>query len=709
MPIINGQGRIGVRVSPTVYPSEFITVWKTDNTTNVAENNLVRLVGSAGDYNNCTVDWGDGSITTHVGSYITIQHTYASPGTYTIKISGRIDRLGINDADRKKLIQITNWGNLSTATYYRTFGSCTNLTITAMDTPQLSGCTNLGSMFINCTSLTTVPNLKNWNVSNITSFGDTYDGVFYGCTSLTSVDVSNWNLKTTGTISLAGMFYNCINLTTITGINNWNTSRVTRTDQMFYGCSKLQSLTLTNWNVSNLVNVVNMFTYCTSLTNIDFTGWGPNVNKITSTVSMFQNCTSLSGVTGFNGWDLSSCINTYDMFKSCTSIKNLDLSNWNLTKVTTIGGGEWTSTFYGMTNLETLNVSNWSLNTTQPINTYGLFNGLSKLNTITGIGTWNTSRFTSGGRMFMNCSSLTSLDLSTWDISNMTDLTYMFNGCTSLKDINLTGWGSKANKVTTALSMFQNSTSLSGTTGFDSWNLSACTTTLDMFSNCTSVKTLNLSNWNLSNATTIGGGEYQSMFRNMNKLETLNVSNWLLNTSGSVNLGGLFASCTKLNTITGINTWNTSKVTSTTRMFQNCTSLGTIDMSNLNFTSLTDATYMFYNMSMLTSSINVSGWTLNTTSNINMMGMFQSSGNLNVTGLNTWDVTKVNNFTNFMISSTLPTTEYSNMLAAWYALDLTNNLSFNGGSSKYNAAGQTARASIIANDVWTISDGGLQP
>ena len=52
--------------------------------------------------------------------------------------------------------------------------------------------------------------------------------------------------------------------------------------------------------------------------------------------------------------------------------------------------------------------------------------------------------------------------------------------------------------------------------------------------------------------------------------------------------------------------------------------------------------------------------------------------------------------------------KYSNMLIAWAELTLQSDLSFHGGSSKYNTAGGVARQKIIDDFNWTITDGGAE-
>ena len=71
---------------------------------------------------------------------------------------------------------------------------------------------------------------------------------------------------------------------------------------------------------------------------------------------------------------------------------------------------------------------------------------------------FNTSNVTSMEWMFLNCSGLESLDLNGWNTSNVTNMGYMFSGCTSLTSLDLSGWNTS--KVTFATSMFDACTNL---------------------------------------------------------------------------------------------------------------------------------------------------------------------------------------------------------------------------------------------------------
>jgi hypothetical protein len=71
------------------------------------------------------------------------------------------------------------------------------------------------------------------------------------------------------------------------------------------------------------------------------------------------------------------------------------------------------------------------------------------------------------------------------------------------------------------------------------------------------------------------------------------------------------------------------------------------------------------------------------------------------------DVSAVTNMSNMFNNITLSTANYDSILTGWEALAVQNNVSFHGGSSTYSTgAPATARANLIADHTWTITDGG---
>jgi len=94
-------------------------------------------------------------------------------------------------------------------------------------------------------------------------------------------------------------------------------------------------------------------------------------------------------------------------------------------------------------------------------------------------------------------------------------------------------------------------------------------------------------------------------------------------------------------------------------------------------------------------------------SSITDMGwMFEGAENFNQ-DIGGWDISNVENFTNFLKNAGLSTENYDKLLIEWSKLELQRDLSFHGGSSQYSlGAPADARQSIKDKYNWTIIDGG---
>ena len=168
----------------------------------------------------------------------------------------------------------------------------------------------------------------------------------------------------------------------------------------------------------------------------------------------------------------------------------------------------------------------------------------------------------------------------------------------------------------------------------------------------------------------------------------------LLNLSSVTNAFAMFYQCTALTTVP---LFNLSNCTSTQSMFSLCSSLTTVPLFDLS--SVTNAFAMFYQCNGLTTVplFNLS----NCTSTQSMF--YQCTALTTVPLLNLSNCT---NATNMFSGVTLTTQSYSDFLINLATLPLQSGVSFHGGNSKYNVAGGVARAYLISNFGWTITDGG---
>jgi len=115
--------------------------------------------------------------------------------------------------------------------------------------------------------------------------------IFYGCSGLTSIDVSKWD--TSKATAMSSIFYGCSGLTSI-DVSKWDTSKATTLNGIFYGCSGLTSIDISNIDTRNASNIYEMFARCTNLTSITF-GENFSTEKATGNRkrNMFNQCPKL--------------------------------------------------------------------------------------------------------------------------------------------------------------------------------------------------------------------------------------------------------------------------------------------------------------------------------------------------------------------------------------------------------------------------------
>ena len=191
-----------------------------------------------------------------------------------------------------------------------------------------------------------------------------------------------------------------VNESNITSIkfDNFNTSKVTNMEMMFYGCYKVKELDISTFNTSHVTNMSEMFASCNSLTTLDLSSF--DTSNVTDMTGMFEYCENLTSL-NLSNFSTSKVTDMRYMFYGCSKLTTLDVSNFDTSKVTDMG-----SMFYSCSKLTTLDVSNF-----------------------------DTSKVTDMGSMFYSCSKLTSLDLSSFDTTNVTLYSGVFNFCFSLSQI----------------------------------------------------------------------------------------------------------------------------------------------------------------------------------------------------------------------------------------------------------------------------------
>ena len=277
---------------------------------------------SLGTYN-FIVDWGDGnSDTITVYNQAERNHTYASIGTYTVTLTGTIIGWNFEGAgDCRKLLDIQEWGasfKLYDVALGRYFENCWNLDITATNSLDLTGNTNMRACFLENRTLASSGSINNMDVSSIEDFGNmfTYCDVF-------NSDITGWN--TSSALDMGGMFLECFVFNQ--DISGWNVSNVTDMALMFNGANAFNQ-NITAWDTSSVLDMSGMFSYNSGFDSYLLT---LDTSSVTDMHSMFRNATTFDQDISF--WNVSNVTDMSNMFNGAT-MYNQSMSAWNITSVT---------------------------------------------------------------------------------------------------------------------------------------------------------------------------------------------------------------------------------------------------------------------------------------------------------------------------------------------------------------------------------------
>lgn len=165
-----------------------------------------------------------------------------------------------------------------------------------------------------------------------------------------------------------------------------------------------------------------------------------------------------------------------------------------------------------------------------------MFKDFTNISSIENMEYLHTENITNMSEMFLNCSSLTKLDLSNFDTDMVENMHSMFEGCTSLISLDLTFL-----------------------------NTSTVTSMVDMFWKCQSLTSIDASSFNTSNVE-----DMSYMFNDCSSVVTLDLSSFDVRNVKKMN-----------------------------RMFLNCSSLKELDLSTFETSSLTSFTYMLHGTNIL--------------------------------------------------------------------------------------------------------------
>ena len=418
-------------------PKVFESVWKVST-----DDSTLFFPGGSGDTCNYTIDWGDGSTDSYTLCEEYHSHTYASAGTYNIKVTGTINKWSCQkfvNANLDPSICDTFCNDAEDDVIY---AMCMELcgktqrAICGNNIPRV-GIMDKYPVLIGIESFGPV-GLTSWSFANANQL-----------TYVSSKDIPNANTLT----DMGSMFSGAVLFNS--DIGNWDTSQTQTMSYMFYGASSFNQ-SLSAWDTSNVTEMGYMFCYASAF-NGDISGW--DTSNVTGMGYMFDGASAFNQP--LNSWNTSKVKDMRFMFVDAKSF-NQPLHSWDTSNVESMS-----------------RMFSYATSFNQPLNS------------------WNVAKVTSMEGMFINAKEFNQ-SLSDWDVSNVTSMEDMFNKAASFNGE--LDWKSKVSKVKRMGCMFKNATAFEGK-GLSSWSTTADLYVIEEIFAGAQNFNVDLTNWTVTGVT----------------------------------------------------------------------------------------------------------------------------------------------------------------------------------------------------------------
>ena len=408
----------------------------------------------------------------------------------------------------------------------------------------------------------------------------------------------------TNTLPSTVSFANCTGLLEISTLLSDN---ITSMNDMFDGCTNLHTVKIKCINLENITNASYMFNNCSSLVNIESISSWTNKNNLTTIDYMFSGCTSLQSAEIFGGWDLSNTSVT-GLFNGCTSLNNVLATASNAASINKIIGALPARSTSNPGNIKIAPVKLSDVNNTEAQNKF-----------------WNVDD--------------TAILITEYKVpvNSVTEPVITIDG--NLVITNRTD--TDGNKIIAIYSMnsmptkisFKNCVEVIEIYYINPEIVNNMTSHTELFYTCTALERIDTTGWTLEKSTTLS-----SMFLGCESLETIDVSNFKVELV--TNFASMFSGCMKLKSITGIEKWVTSSLSTTSNMFAYCYELDTVNVSNFDMTGCVTTTMMFYMSGV--KRLDLSKWKFEYTGEFDIARMFCGCRKLEEVGdLSGWGIKRM--------------------------------------------------------------------
>lgn len=335
----------------------------------------IALVTGSGTFD-YDVDWDGDDIFEEQGVTGPLERSGFEAGRHVIQIRGRFPHVRLGQAVRASQgckIEVLQWGDIAWGSMEEMFSGCTNLRLSAEDTPDLSGVRSMHGMFVE--SQFDEP-LNDWDVSHVEDMSKMF------------VNASRFDQD----------------------LDRWDVSGVVTMSKMFAGAASFNG-EIGTWDVSSVLDMSHMFRHASSF-NREIGTW--DVSSVGSFLGMFEDASTFDR--HIEAWDTSRAETMSSMFAGAVSF-NQPLQGWDLSRVT------HTENMFAGAIVFDQPIEAWDVSNLR--GAQGMFDGASSFNQ--DLGGWETSSLSFAPRMFRQARSFDQ-DVSSWRFETIVDMREAWSG-----------------------------------------------------------------------------------------------------------------------------------------------------------------------------------------------------------------------------------------------------------------------------------------
>lgn len=185
------------------------------------------------------------------------------------------------------------------------FYHCENLEKVNLEGIVTDNVTDLTRMFTHCYALKSV-DLSGFNTQNVVDFS----AMFQNCSALQELNLISFHTESATNFWM--MFRGCSNLRHI----YWNpqffvTDRVTKMSLMFYDCTSLEYVDVSEFNLASMKDMDSAFYNCRAIQGIDTSRW--DMSNVDDAAHLFGECASLVYI-DTQGWNMKPGVDKEGIF-----------------------------------------------------------------------------------------------------------------------------------------------------------------------------------------------------------------------------------------------------------------------------------------------------------------------------------------------------------------------------------------------------------